>query len=415
MASTRVSAKIQGLIDKGLFDRLPRTFTGYCFEQLGGWQTLFPAEQTYYESLFSLFDRSDSAQVDRLFAPMRDIERRMGVNDKTWPKRQFTLDQVDLLNRNPLYPEWRGAVSQVFARVDPLLNSEIERRGHTRLVLVIAPPQLPVGPDRMWSRIERHGRRIAIEAPADPAEYLPLVLRGGPDGKSIADLSAGRAYDSWVIETGESIHSSLGDAPGCVGLSYSGLDSYRKRLMREVNNLVRSKGLRGPRQLGAHLKNLRIVAPEAALANDAILAEFTRATLLNGNGTLLVNNTFVEWAAVQAIRRARPSVMILGFGIRNKIKPFSSLLIYADQDAVNQVPTQMDSLGSYVDLEIFCQYIWQEFEKYAEYRSNTAYLFLAEGMDQMLLITPPDFPIRTPDKALSLPALYHAAREWMGK
>ena len=40
----------------------------------------------------------------------------MGVNEKNWPKGQFTLEQVDFLNRNAHYPEWREAVSAVFAR-----------------------------------------------------------------------------------------------------------------------------------------------------------------------------------------------------------------------------------------------------------------------------------------------------------
>ena len=132
--------------------------------------------------------------------------------------------------------------------------------------------------------------------------------------------------------------------------------------------------------------------------------------LLAGNGTLLINNTFVEWATIQAVRRARPSMMITAFGVRNKMKPFSSLLIYADQDKTNPIPTQVDTLGTYVDLEIFYQYIWQEFEKYAEYQRNTVHIFAAEGMDEVLVIAPPDFSLpakTTPDK------LTAAAREWM--
>jgi CheY-like chemotaxis protein len=33
-----------------------------------------------------------------------------------------------------------------------------------------------------------------------------------------------------------------------------------------------------------------------------------------------------------------------------------------------------------------------EFEKYPEYRRNTVYYFVGEGMDEMLLLAPPDFP-----------------------
>ena len=138
---------------------------------------------------------------------------------------------------------------------------------------------------------------------------------------------------------------------------------------------------------------MKILASEGDVARDPILAEFARAILLSGNGTLLINNTFVEWATVQAVRRARPSVAVVSFGIRNKVKPFSSLLIYADQEATNPIPSQMDTLGSYVDLEIFYQYIWQEFQKYAEYRNNTAYLFVGDGMEEMLALGPPDFPL----------------------
>jgi hypothetical protein len=127
---------------------------------------------------------------------------------------------------------------------------------------------------------------------------------------------------------------------------------------------------------------------------DAVLSEFVRSVLLAGNGTLLINNTFAEWTTLQAVRRARPSVTMISLGIRNKVKPFSSLLIYSDPETASPVPTQMDALGSYVDLEVFYQYIWQEFEKYAEYRRNTAYLFAGQGMDEMLVIAPPDFDVR---------------------
>ena len=122
----------------------------------------------------------------------------------------------------------------------------------------------------------------------------------------------------------------------------------------------------------------------------------------------------MEWATVQAVRRARPSVAIVGFGIRNKVKPFSSLLIYADQDTSTPIPSQMDTLGSYVDLEVFYQYIWQEFEKYAEYRNNTAYLFVGDGMEEMLAIAPADFPLLSMNGPVKLPAVFQGMRDWLG-
>lgn len=389
-----VSPAIQALIDKGLFDRLPATFSTYFFEQVKEWELLFPAERDYYERLFGLIDRSEAATVEALFAPLRDIEKTMGVNEKTWPKKQFTLDQVDFLNRNPHYPEWRGAVTRIFGRLDPLLDEETVRRGRARIVFVLSPAELPVGPDRMWTRLK--GRRVALESPVDCAKHVAPLLSAGDAAP----------YDRWVVQAGSEIPATA----GVVGLSYEALEPYRKRLQADVQRLLEKEDIRGPRELGARLKRLKVLSSEGAISSDPILAEFTRAVLLSGNGTLLINNTFVEWATIQAVRRARPSMMVVSFGVRNKLKPFSSLLIYADPESSTPIPSQMDTLGSYVDLEVFYQYIWQEFEKYAEYRRNTAYLFIAEGMDEMMVIAPADFAL--PEK-VNPERLVAAAKEWM--
>jgi len=282
-------------------------------------------------------------------------------------------------------------------------------------VIVIAPGELPVGPDRMWTRISRRGNRVALQTPENTAEFVSQLLTGAGGAPSIpADYCArgGARYEAWAIEAGQRFNSADASARS-VNLSYSQLASYRKRLMTEVDHVVRSENISGPRQLSARLKQMKIAPEESDLASDAVLAEFIRATLLNGNGTLLVNNTFVEWSTIQAVRRARPSVILVSFGIRNKVKPFSSLLIYADQDRVSEIPSQMDALGSYVDLEVFYQYLWQEFEKYPEYRKNTAYIFAGEGMDEMLVIAPPDFPLKAGSAPVSLPTVNRHLRQWI--
>jgi hypothetical protein len=409
-AVPKVSPAFQALLEKGLFDRLPVTFSTYCYDQIKDWDLLFPAEKSYFERLFGLLDRSEPRSVDELFQPLREAERKMGVNGRVWPKRQFTLEQVDFLNRSPHYAEWRRAVAGVFSRLDPMLDAEVMRRGNARLVVVVSPPELPVAPDRLWLRLRDRGKRIRLEG-GDEEEWPPLLARL----LARYGQSPKRApYGGWLIETSESGSAAAGQASGAVRLSYQRLLGYRSRLMAEVRKIVEAEQIRGPRELGARLKQLTVHASEADVAGDPVLAEFLRAVLLSGNGTLLINNTFVEWAAIQAIRRARPSLLVLGFGIRNKIKPFTSLLIYEDQRTSTPIPDQMDALGSYVDLEVFYQYIWQECEKYAEYQRNTAYLFVAEGMDEMLVIAPPDFPLLASGPVRTAQDALERAAEWLG-
>jgi hypothetical protein len=389
-----VSPTLQAFIDKGLFDRIPATFSTFFFDQIKDFEALFPAERNYFERLFTLIDQLPAAGFEELFLPLRRAEVTMGVNEKNWPRRTFTLNQVDFLNRNPHYPAWRAEVAKIFSRLDPVLEEAVRRRGRPRVSIVIAPGDIPVGPDRLWTRLQ--GRRIALSEAFDPAQHVMPMLRAG----------SAAPYDRWLIQAS----SDYAAPEGVVSLDYDALAAYRQRLMSDVRQTVETEQIRGPRELGARLKQMKIHAEEGALAGDPILSEFTRAVLLAGNGTLLINNTFVEWATVQAVRRARPSCVVSSFGIRNKMKPFSSLLIYADQEKSSVIPTQVDTLGTYVDLEVFYLYIWQEYEKYAEYVRNTVHVFAAAGMDEICLIAPPDFEV--PAK-IAPAALAVKLQEWM--
>jgi hypothetical protein len=420
MASKRpkTSPAIEKLIEEGLFDRLPVTFSTFFYEQILDWNLLFPAERSYYERFFGLLAILAPDDLDRLFEDVRTAERQMGVTDAIWPKRTFTLQQVDFLNRSPHYPVWRKAVSSVFAEIDPKLDADTALHGRPRLVVVVSPSEIPAGPDRLWMRIRQHGRLVPLDPPAEGEDYLALLLTGKPRSAaaaSIPDLYAANGstpYGTWCVESGDAL-ARLSKRAGVVRLSYQRLEDYRTRLQKQVQQVVEEERVRGPQQLGARLKQMKVHPGEAELGSDAILGEFARAILLSGNGTLLINNTFVEWASVQAVRRARPAVTLISYGIRNKVKPFSSLLIYADQEATTPIPTQADVLGSYIDLEIFHQYIWQEFMKYAEYRGNTAFLFVADGTDALLAIAPPDFPLLRAQQPQRLDAVFGAMKDWL--
>src|SRR5439155_15760121 len=215
-----VSPLLQALIDKGIFDRLPVSFSTFFFEQVKEWELLFPAEKNYFERLFGLIDRSDPKAVQELFAPLRGVERKMGVNERVWPKRQFTLDQVDFLNRNAHYPAWRKSVADIFAHLDPLLDEEIARKGRPRLVAVLSPAELPAGPDRMWTRLK--GQRVALEG-AEP--IAPVFHRLA---EQYASKQAPSRYDTWLIDAGESLP---GEIPGAVNMSNARLAPYRARLL----------------------------------------------------------------------------------------------------------------------------------------------------------------------------------------
>jgi hypothetical protein len=411
------SDNIRRRAEQGLFERLPPSFTAFFYQQILEWETLFPAERGYIERLFGLLHEAEAEQVRQLFTPLRGIEQTMGVSPKTWNPREFTLSHVDFLNRSPYYAQWREEISRIFSVIDPMLDEEIARTGRRRLVIVISPAELPVGADRLWARLNEHGKRVALE-PAEADDYLACLLTGGRRSEAARSLvqeyaESPRAadYDAWLIETGRELTSFGGDK--VVSLSYEALEAYRKTLMAEVSQMMNDEKISGPRELGRRLREMVVPSGDRKIDGAPVLAEFLRRVMLAGNGTLLINNTFVEWAAVQAARHARPHLAVVFFGIRNKIKPFSGLLLYADQEKANVIPDQQDVLGSYVDIEVFYPYIWQGFEKYAEYRNKTAYLFVGELLDEACVIAPEEFPPSGAKGRLSLKELHAECREWL--
>jgi hypothetical protein len=63
---------------------------------------------------------------------------------------------------------------------------------------------------------------------------------------------------------------------------------------------------------------------------------------------------------------------------------------------------------------MFYQYVWQEYGKFAEYRANTAFLFVREGLDQLLAIGPPDFRLAAEKMVLPLASVFLKMKEWLG-
>ena len=241
MAKTpKLPPELTRLIEEGLFERLPATFSTYSFDRIKDWKTLFPAERNYFQRLFTLLDRSDNQAVEQLFAPLRAVEEKMGVDQRTWPRRKFTLEHVDFLQRSPHLAEWRQAIAQIFEKIDPLLDAEVARSGRPRLVMVISPAALPMGPDRMWQRIQERGKliRLSVDDEQPLHDYLPLLLTGQKRearAPTLFDLYARQhaesPYDVWVVEAGDSLHRLAKTFSKWVGLSYSRLERPREELM----------------------------------------------------------------------------------------------------------------------------------------------------------------------------------------
>jgi hypothetical protein len=373
-----------------MLDRLPATVRASLLVELHKWATLFPAERKYQGALLAHLSGVPRADADRLFAGIVKIEadagvRAIGAGDPV----KFQEEAQALLRKKKLLYQWRGEIEKLFQQIDPVLERQLyPADGPRRLVVQLYGTGISIQTDKLWERFKGSGFRIPLklgESGAGAEGFLRELFGGGAasGSGSASALPLASPLESWFVETGDGLSKFGGSG---TTLSYARLHGYRDELTRALYDKVQ-KGVESPQAFAAYARSLKIAPGGDAFRHEAdVMQAFVRDVFLTGNGTLFVNNTFVEWAAVQALKRAQPRLLVARYGVRDKMKPFSSLLLFSQPRATDQIPEIEDPTGSFVDVEQLSYYVWLNAEKTAAYRNRTLYLFLAEGVDEMLAL-----------------------------
>jgi hypothetical protein len=383
-----------------LLERLPATVHAFIAVELLKWPTLFAAEQRYQRALLDHLSSLPQARLREAVAGIEAVEKQAGTGSiASRDPAGFQEDAQALLRRRQLLQPWRMAVDAFFQQVDPAIEARLfPPDAPRRLVVQVYAGAIAVQPHNLWRRFEGVGVRVpvALDDAGGSDKFLRALFGAPRAGRTtlFADASAGAwPLATWIVEAHESLHRLCEQDRGrhegggaIAGLSYDRLREYRDDLTRALFSKIQS-GVESPQAFAAYARSLKIAPRAGALLDRAdILQAFVRDVFLTGNGTLFVNNTFVEWAAVQALRRAQPRMLAIRYGVRDRLKPFSSLLLFSQPRPTDQIPLIEDPVGSFVDVEQLSYYVWLNAEKSPAYRKKTLYLFLAEGIDQMLAI-----------------------------
>ena len=379
--------------------RLPATVHAFVLVELQKWPTLFGPEQRYQRALLEHLSRLSRRELDQASAGIERIEADAGVNrlGERNPAR-FQDDAQALLRKRELLVAWRGEVDRFFRNIDPVLEAQLyPADAPRRLIVQLYGRGIAVQREKLWSHFKGAGVRVPLnlDGTNGTEEFLQALFGAREPGHGAPALFAAAIesgpLDAWLVESHEALHALCdakdgNSAASLTGVSYDRLRPYRDDLTRALNRKIQS-GVESPQAFAAYARSLQIVPPAGTLLYAAdVLTAFVRDVLLTGNGTLLLNNTFVEWAAIQALRRAQPRVLVTRFGVRDKLKPFSSMVLFSQPRASDHIPVAPDPVGSFVDVEQLSYYVWLNAEKNPAYRKRTLYLFLAEGVDEMLAI-----------------------------
>lgn len=414
-----------------VLERLPATMHASVLVELQKWPLLFPAEQAYQRALVEHFARVPSPELQQAFAAIERLEQQAGcASIKTSEPAAFQDEaQARLRTTRHLY-QWRQEIDRAFQQIDPALDARLYPPDAPRRVVVqVYGTGIGVQTEKLWSRFKGTGFRVPLTLPKSGGEdaFLRHLLTGRDDdgGATLPAAIAEKTsspLDAWLVESSDALSRLCRDdaarddaGRGVTGLSYERLRGYRDELTKALYAKIQS-GVESPQAFAAYARSLKIApGPGVMLYAAEILQAFVRDVFLTGNGTLFVNNTFVEWAAVQALRRAQPRLLVTRYGVRDKMKPFSSLLLFSQPRATDQIPEIEDPFGSFIDVEQLSYYVWLHAEKSAAYRTRTLYLFLAEGVDELLVLRSdqPD-ATRTTLPAATLADVHQTMAHWLG-
>jgi hypothetical protein len=431
-AESILPENLEECLRKGVLKRLPLTVLPFVNQQLREWNHLFPNERRSVERLVTFVAELTPEQSDALFRELVGIEDKMGVRHWKFSTSEQTIQNSSQLAASPYFADWRKAVQSVFDAADEHASkaSGSAATPTNRLILIGIPRSLALDPQDVWRRWQGAGRALTIDGTdADLSrgalEFLlapaPGMLKGRSSGllDSLRQRTGSADADAWVVDAqGSLIDALLATFPAApaegpaVLLSYPRLDPFRQNFSHEMNTM--RKDLADADAVFDRLRSVDVTSwcPKE-VSDRPDVSEFVRALYLSGNGAVIFGNSFVEWAASEAFRRARPTFLAAQFGARRKPKAFTGVAVFENPDQVNPLPAVDDLPGSAIDAQMLALYVWLAASRFEEYQRSTVCVCLAESISQAYVVAPPQFGLSDSKRSVSLQQLRNAMREWM--
>jgi hypothetical protein len=424
-SSDKLPNDVREALARGLLRRLPLTFQPYYNQQVREWSGLFPFEARHVARMIGYLGNLSDRDFEALFRNVLELEARMDVRHwAAFSTQEQTMENSSLLTRSPYYQEWRREAHQVNERIEretALAETGSPAGTHNRLILLILPGRLPLNPETVWKHWKAEGRELTLDLTGlGPQQGFLGTLFGADKNQptrsflgEVVSASGWSAGDLWVLE------GSLGLTPlwdelqgsGATLLSFPRLKALREELKGRVDTI--RKDLADADAVIARLRQIDVRAwCPSEITAQPMVQQFVQNTLLSGNGALLYGSAFVEWAAAEAFRRARPSVLVAYYGIRSKPKPFTSVAVFQEPEKANPLPEVEDLAGSAVDAQVMAHYTWLAATRYPEYE-RAACLCLCEGLSRACLVAPASFPLWSEPQPIRVTRLPKLLASWL--
>ena len=321
-----------------VFQQAPVSFLAALLRELIVYDWKFPAERRELDSQLAYLTALSPDVRQPLLEPFARIRLSPALDGIDWVRepREFSEAFSAHLWATHQIDAYRSAAVAFFRAVaappDPLpLN---------RVVLVSIGAGVKENRHPLFRKLRRSGTSFTRVSSSDGLQTMLAALRSRAASHPIP-------YAHWYLD-GAAVSDP---APGVSCVSYGGLTAVRARLQQRMEKAFESA--MGSEAFRSMLARIQPDELGLAASGDAGLLNRFQVTLLTeGSGTQIYSTVFVQWAAREILRRARPLTLLARFTPRQRERAMTQLLSEAQDGAA------LDPAGSLVDADMGAYYTW---------------------------------------------------------
>ncbi len=361
----------------GLFKRLPPSFVPFLLKEVISYDWKFPAERLELTQQLAYLKDLPAAQLDQEMAPFAGLRLSQKLENFDWVNAPAQyLEQLSAhLWATHQMDGFRTASEDYVHKFNASLPPE--KLPLRRLGIVVVGEGVAETKYRLFRKVRRQGVYFSQVNPENGLQTLLEAVQARATSHAVP-------FAHWYIDGGTPALVSA--ALTCV--SYTGLAAARRAINAKMKKAYESampvEAFRtmlaemGPDDLGMH-----------ATGDAAVLDHFEVTLLTEGSGTQVFSTTFVQWAAREALRRAKPLTLLARFAPRERERPMNELLV-----ASSQKPSP-DPEGALIDADMGAWYTWLNLQRLPG-ADQSSFLVWFEGHSQAV-ITGPSLPHGTVD------------------
>lgn len=355
-----------------LLRQLPPAFAVSLLREIANYDWRFPAEQHDIDMQLRYLGAMTAPQLQAAMSAFAALPSPFGK--ESWASLPiessekltaylWTMHQMD--NFRVAAETYQHNLNMAEPEVQPAIP---------RLCIVVVGKDSPASPTPLFQKLKPHGTFFTQIKPAGGLDSLFAAVNARIGAHPLP-------YGHWYVDGGEQFKTSSSDTAGLTTVSYAALATLRAALLKKISS-ARTSGTVGPEDLRSLLAQLRPDQVGAAeTSSDELLRHFELNLLTEGSGTQIFSTTFVQWAAREVLRRARPLTLLARFAPRQMQRPMDDML------AARVVNIQYDLPGSLVDADMGAFYTWINLMRLSGAR-NSRFLAWFEDRQEAIAIAP---------------------------